>query len=73
MPQAALRELLALGNLDGEAQFSGADPVLRTPYRVGAAGAAALAATGLAAAELWRLRAGRLQEVSVDLRAAAAS
>ena len=73
MPQAALRELLALGNLEGEAQFAGADPVLRTPYRVGAAGAAALAATGLAAAELWRLRAGRRQAVSVDLRAAAAS
>jgi crotonobetainyl-CoA:carnitine CoA-transferase CaiB-like acyl-CoA transferase len=73
MPQDALRELLALGNLDGEAQFSGADPVLRTPYRVAAAGAAALAATGLAAAELWRLRTGRRQRVSVDLRAAAAS
>jgi hypothetical protein len=27
MPQAALRELLALGNLEGEAQFAGADPV----------------------------------------------
>ena len=73
MPQAALRELLALGDLAGEAQFSGADPVLRTPYRVGAAGGAALAASGLAAAELWRLRTGRRQRVSVDLRAAAAS
>jgi len=73
MPQAALRELLALGNLEGDAQFAGADPVLRTPYRVGAAGAAALAATGLAAAELWALRTGRRQRVFVDLRAAAAS
>jgi crotonobetainyl-CoA:carnitine CoA-transferase CaiB-like acyl-CoA transferase len=73
MPQAALRELLALGNLEGEALFSGADPVLRTPYRVGAAGAAALGAAGLAAADLWRLRGGFRQEVSVDLRAAAAS
>ena len=73
MPQAALRELLALGGMQGEAQVSGADPVLRTPYRVGAAGAAALAAVGLAAAELWRLRTGRRQQVAVDLRAAAAS
>ena len=73
MPQAALRELLALGNLQGEASFSGADPVLRTPYRVGAAGAAALAAAGLAACELWALRSGRRQSVAVDLRAAAAS
>ena len=73
MPQAALRELLALGNLGGEARVEGADPVLRTPYRVGAAGAAALAAVGIAAAELWRLRSGRRQQVAVDLRAAAAS
>lgn len=73
MPQAALRELLALGNLEGEALFSGADPVLRTPYRVGAAGAAALAATGLAASGLWQLRTGRRQRVFIDLRAAGAS
>jgi crotonobetainyl-CoA:carnitine CoA-transferase CaiB-like acyl-CoA transferase len=73
MPQAALRELLALARLEGEAQVTGADPVLRTPYRVGAAGAASLAAVGLAAAELWRLRTGRRQKVAVDLRAAAAS
>ncbi len=73
MPQVALSELLALANLQGEASFSGADPVLRTPYRVGAAGAAALAAVGLAASELWALRSGRRQSVAVDLRAAAAS
>jgi crotonobetainyl-CoA:carnitine CoA-transferase CaiB-like acyl-CoA transferase len=73
MPQAALRELLALGNLAGEVRFTGADPILPTPYRVGTAGAAALAAVGLAAAELWHLRCGRRQTVSVDLRAAAAS
>jgi crotonobetainyl-CoA:carnitine CoA-transferase CaiB-like acyl-CoA transferase len=73
MPQAALRELLALGKLQGEAQFSGTDPVLRTPYRIGAAGAAALAAVGLAASELWASRTGRRQQVAVDLRAAAAS
>jgi crotonobetainyl-CoA:carnitine CoA-transferase CaiB-like acyl-CoA transferase len=73
MPQAALRELLALGKLEGEALFAGADPVLRTPFRVGAAGAAALAGVGLAASELWHLRCGRPQQVSVDLRAAAAS
>ena len=73
MPQAALRELLALGNLAGEAHFAGADPVLRTPYRVGAAGAAALGAVGLAASELWFLRTSRRQQVNVDLRAAVAS
>jgi len=73
MPQASLRELLALAGVQGAAEVSGADPALKTPYRVGTAGAAALAATGIAAAELWKLRTGRSQKVSVDLRAAAAS
>ena len=71
MPQAVLRELLALTRLQGTADFSGADPVLRTPYRVGTAGAAALAAVGIAASKLWTLRTGRRQKVAVDLRAAA--
>ncbi len=73
MPQAALRELLELARLEGEAEISGADPALRTPYRVGTAGAAALAAVGLAASGLWRLRTGRSQKVAVALPAAAAS
>jgi crotonobetainyl-CoA:carnitine CoA-transferase CaiB-like acyl-CoA transferase len=51
----------------------GSDPVLPTPFRIGAAAAAALAATGLAASDLWELRGGRRQEVAVDLRQAAAS
>ncbi|MDH5579820.1 MAG: CoA transferase [Betaproteobacteria bacterium] len=73
MPQAALRELLGIAGIEGEAQIAGADPVLKTPYRVGTAGAAALAATGIAAAVLWQLRTGRSQCVAVDLRAAAVS
>lgn len=73
MPQAALRELLGLARVAGEADITGADPVLGTPYRVGTAGAAAVAAVGIAASELWALRTGRRQKVSVDLRAAAAS
>src|SRR5262252_8126587 len=51
----------------------GSDPVLPTPFRIGAAGAAALAATGLAASDLWELRTGRRQQVAVDLRRAVAS
>ena len=63
-PEERAREVEIIG---------GADPVLPTPFRIGAAGAAALAATGLAAADLWELRGGRRQEVSVDLRQAVAS
>ncbi|QQS15141.1 MAG: CoA transferase [Rhodospirillales bacterium] len=58
---------------DDSVAFAGADPVFPTPYRVGAAGAAALGAIGLAMSDLWRLRAGRGQAVAIDVRAAAAS
>jgi crotonobetainyl-CoA:carnitine CoA-transferase CaiB-like acyl-CoA transferase len=76
-PHVALRELLALPGLDAASEslveLSGADPVFPTPFLIGASGAAALAMTGLAAGELWAMRTGRRQQVSVDLRAAAAS
>jgi crotonobetainyl-CoA:carnitine CoA-transferase CaiB-like acyl-CoA transferase len=51
----------------------GTDPILPTPFRVGEAGAATLAATGLAAADLWELRTGRRQDIAVDVRQATAS
>lgn len=51
----------------------GSDPVFRTPWRVAEAGAAALGAIGLAVSDLWRLRTGKAQAVSVDRHAAAAS
>ncbi len=73
----ALNELLDLAQLPRErgdmASFSGQDPVLPTRYRIGTAGAAILAATGLAASELWHLKTGRRQTVSVDVPAAAIS
>jgi crotonobetainyl-CoA:carnitine CoA-transferase CaiB-like acyl-CoA transferase len=51
----------------------GGDPIFRTPWRIGATGAAALGAVGLALSDLWRLRTGRIQGVAVDRHAAAAS
>jgi hypothetical protein len=75
MPERALRELLTLAGL-GAAEavaFSGADPVLPTPYRIATAGAASIAASGIAAAHLAELRGGARQQVAVDLRAAAAA
>lgn len=53
--------------------FAGADPVLPSPFRAGAAAAAALGLLGSAAEGLLRLRGGLTQEVSVDLGHAAAS
>jgi crotonobetainyl-CoA:carnitine CoA-transferase CaiB-like acyl-CoA transferase len=75
--EAALRGLLGEvdpgGRLRAPIRLRGADPVLPTRYRIGEAAAGALAACAAAAAELHALRTGRAQEVSVDLRRAAAS
>src|SRR5437870_12164499 len=78
MAHDALRTILPIAGWPEEQAGTveitgGADPVLPTPFRIGAAGAAALAATGLAAADLWELRSGRRQDVAVDLRQAVAS
>ncbi len=78
MQNEALRTILPIaGWSDGRAAAvvftGGADPVLPTPFRIGAAGAATLAAAGLAATELWEARTGRPQQVTVDLRQATAS
>src|SRR3954451_19153570 len=75
MPLAALREILAAAAIEAPRmpEIRGADPVLPTPYSVGTAGAAALAALGVAVSQLWELRGGRPQRIAVDVRAAAAS
>jgi crotonobetainyl-CoA:carnitine CoA-transferase CaiB-like acyl-CoA transferase len=77
-PQDALRQILPTVGWPSDAAanvtFSGGnDPVLPTPFRVGVAGAATVAAAGLAAARLWEQRTGRRQQVAVDLRQATAS
>jgi crotonobetainyl-CoA:carnitine CoA-transferase CaiB-like acyl-CoA transferase len=72
---AALSELLALGDIaPGGLEVTGADPVFPTRFRIGAAGAAVIAAAAMAAAEIWSHRSSRArQRVAVDLRHAAAS
>jgi len=52
--------------------LSGAEPALPSSFAVGTAAQASIAASALAAAELDRLRSGREQRVSVDMRHAAA-
>lgn len=51
--------------------ISGKDPILPSPFLIGEAGAAALAAVGYAASELWFLKTKRRQQVSIDVRSAA--
>jgi crotonobetainyl-CoA:carnitine CoA-transferase CaiB-like acyl-CoA transferase len=71
---AELMDVRGLGDpAGGEVAISGNDPFYRTPYRVGEAVAAALAATGVAANDIWQLRTGRRQKVAIDVRAAAAT
>src|SRR3981081_4903443 len=77
-PNEALRTILPIAGW-GDTQAAdviftgGADPVLPTPFSIGAAGAATLAASGLAATELSQVRTGRRQRVTVDLRQATAA
>ncbi len=78
MPRDALRTILPVAGwpvaqADAVTFTGGTDPVIPTPFRVGVAGTATLAATGLAAAALWELRTGRQQSVAVVLRQATAS
>ncbi|MBW8270835.1 CoA transferase [Caldovatus aquaticus] len=56
----------------GAATLEGREPVLPSTYAVGTAAQAAIAAAGLAAAEVWRGRTGRAQRVAVAMRHAAA-
>ena len=51
--------------------LTGTDPVLPSSFAVGTAAQAAIAASALAAAELWHLRGGGRQSVRVDMRHAA--
>ncbi|MDA9442339.1 carnitine dehydratase [Bradyrhizobium sp. CCBAU 51745] len=48
--------------------LTGEEPQIPSSFRVAVAGQTTIAAAGLAAAEIWRLRSGEVQEVSVDMR-----
>jgi crotonobetainyl-CoA:carnitine CoA-transferase CaiB-like acyl-CoA transferase len=48
--------------------LTGDEPQLPSSFRVAAAAQASIAAAGLAAAEIWRLRSGQPQQVAVDMQ-----
>ncbi len=56
----------------GRLRLTGREPILPSSFALGTAAQASLAASGLAAAELWRLRDGNEQQVAVDMHAAVA-
>ncbi|NIF76221.1 CoA transferase [Paraburkholderia sp. Cy-641] len=76
-PELALKHIWTLAGCDPvtlhSVALSGADPGLPSVYRVGSLASATIAATGLAAAEYWRLRSGRRQHVAVQMRRALAA
>jgi crotonobetainyl-CoA:carnitine CoA-transferase CaiB-like acyl-CoA transferase len=47
--------------------FTGTEPQLPSSFRMGAAAQASIAASALAAADIWRLRSGETQGVAVDM------
>lgn len=78
MSNKALSKILSTVGWDpkraGEVEISGDnDPVLPTPFRIGETAAASLAAAGIAVSDIWKLKTGRGQEASVDVRRATAS
>ncbi len=72
---ALLGELLAGAGLPAlladHARLTGAEPVLRSSFRVDAAAQATIAASGLAAAAIHAARGATMQTVTCDMRAAA--
>ena len=75
--KAAIDGLLALAGREPAAadgvEVVGRDSVLPTRFRIGEAAAAALAAFGVMASDIWRMRTGRGQRVRVDVRHVAAT
>lgn len=68
---AGLLRAAALDDAAGQIKFTGAEPALPSSFAIGTAAQATIAAAALAAANLWRLRTGHRQGVSVDMRSAA--
>jgi hypothetical protein len=71
-PREILADLWTLAGGDPAAlaavTLTGEEPQLPSSFRVAAAAQAGIAAAGLAAAQIWRLRSGQSQQVAVDMR-----
>ena len=78
MDNQLLKGLLDIAGWDNaranDVEFSGeSDPILPTPFRIAETASASLAAVGLAVSDLWELRTGQGQRITVDTRRATAS
>ena len=71
----AFQELLEIRNRADmpTVKITGSDPVYSSRFKIAETGAAVLAATGVAISDIWEMKTGRPQDVSVDVRHAAAA
>src|SRR5229473_1212174 len=71
-PREILADLWTLAGGDLSAldavALTGEEPQLPSSFRIAAAAQASIAAAGLAAAQIWKLRSGQSQDVAVDMR-----
>src|SRR6201996_3234389 len=71
-PREILADLWALAGGDlaalDDVTLTGEEPQLPSSFRIGASAQAGIAAAGLAAAQIWKLRSGQSQNVAVDMR-----
>jgi crotonobetainyl-CoA:carnitine CoA-transferase CaiB-like acyl-CoA transferase len=71
-PREILADLWTLAGGDPSAldavTLTGEEPQLPSSFRVAAAAQASIAAAGLAAAQIWKLRSGQSQSIAVDIR-----
>jgi crotonobetainyl-CoA:carnitine CoA-transferase CaiB-like acyl-CoA transferase len=71
----SIREVLSgrTRPLSNTVSIAGADPVFSTRFKIAETCAAVLAGVGLAVSDIWELKTGRPQRVSIDVRHAAAA
>ena len=71
-PRDILADLWTLAGGDAAAlddvTLTGDEPQLPSSFRIGASAQASIAAAGLAAAQIWKMRNGQSQNVAVDMR-----
>jgi hypothetical protein len=72
-PMRELRDVLAVtghspGDAGGTIRFEGRDPIISSPWPLATMAGVSLMAKAVAMADLWRVRTGEAQDLSVDLR-----
>ena len=73
--QLALEKIWTFSGMDDSlpqmVELTGSEPVLPSVYKTGVVAQSTIAASALAASEMWRFRTGKVQNVSVDMKHAA--